>query len=75
MSQKRIELSELAEINILPSGEKLSELTLLLCPINFNLSSPVCTFHRKMQLFGEPEPDANVALSGEKQSEVTSNSL
>ena len=46
-SQSRTVPSELALASVLPSGEKLTLLTLPICPVNVFMFSPVFTSHKR----------------------------
>ena len=63
-------LSALPLASISPSGEKTTENTAPLCPLNVRLNFPVRASHNFTSR--SQAPLANVLLSGEKATEVTS---
>ena len=68
ISHNLIVLSQEPEINVLPSGENVTELTSSVCPSKVLISLPVAIFHNFIVLSSEPE--INVLSSGEEDIEL-----
>ena len=69
-SQSLMVLSALPEASTVPSGEKVTELTKLVCPLRVRISRPLATSQSLMVLSELPE--ASTVPSGEKATEATS---
>ena len=63
--------------NLVPSGEKATDVTTLLCPMSVRSTSPVCrsqsrAIQSQLSLWGSTDPVSKRGPSGENASEETS---